>query len=249
MDVATNLKPEDYMGLVISIANKMRVPPGVERDDLIGAAMEALVREGPKFDPARGVPEKRWVGALVERRMVDEIRRQCGSKGEKMTVSLDAPSGDDADVTWVSQSSAPSEISVEMIESSLSLLTAKQRESVTMERPANVTYDAWRDRQKRALRRIVNGPPQPRKRAKRGKKSPSRGPGVAPATELGRMIRDAIHSRGLSYRAAAKEIGVGHTWLFDRVTRGDDRMRIPQFAKLIEWLGVDFHTAAKAMDQ
>lgn len=55
------------------------------------------------------------------------------------------------------------------------------------------------------------------------------------------LVRQAIEKRGLSIRAAAREIGVAHTTL-NRVIDGQD-IDVGTIVKVCDWLGVPVSTA------
>ncbi|MEF8794499.1 FliA/WhiG family RNA polymerase sigma factor [Thiohalorhabdus sp.] len=53
----------------------MRLPNGLERDDLLNAGMVALIQAAAKFDPSRGVQFRTYADYRVRGAMIDEMRR------------------------------------------------------------------------------------------------------------------------------------------------------------------------------
>jgi RNA polymerase sigma factor (sigma-70 family) len=95
------LRPEDYMGLVVSIAKRMRVPPSVDIRDMVQDAMLALTEALLRFDKTRGVPVRAFVCQLARRRIIDYLRREQ-TQARRLAVSLDAEASQHADSrdTW-----------------------------------------------------------------------------------------------------------------------------------------------------
>lgn len=229
------------MGLVDAIANRMRVPPGVERDDLVGAAMLALVREGPKFDPSRGVPEKTWVGNLARRRMLDEIRRQTGRMRDgkwlgghhAATVSLDAVRDDDRATNLGCAFAAPALIDAEMVEERLAALRPKDREVLIGVKPEGMNEKTWSARRMSAKRQLVSGKMVRDREAK-------------PGNDFCRMVQAKAKTCGL--RESARQLNCTTAHLYN-VIRGEKSLYLHTFRQFIEWLGISADDALKAMDR
>lgn len=71
---------EDYVGLVRFIANRFAVRSGVDVDDLVSAGLYAAHKALERFDPAREVPEAKFVGRRVRGAIMDVLRDRQGHR-------------------------------------------------------------------------------------------------------------------------------------------------------------------------
>lgn len=67
-----------YQGLVYGVARKLesRLPSWVADEDLLSAGQEGLLKAVDRYDPARGIPFRRFASGLIHGAIIDDLRRQ-----------------------------------------------------------------------------------------------------------------------------------------------------------------------------